>query len=136
MRMYERGNYTRGIRSAWQRWPWKLSLPLTFGRAGGSSASSSASASASSRTSFRSPTRAQFWFEWRAHIGGSWLFVSGLSGAALLIMAVVAARVGTLSEGDTEGLMLTLLGVPLFIHFLHGLAPPEFLLTTEEIIDA
>ena len=47
--------------------------------------------------------------------------MSGLSGAALLIMAVVAACVGTLSEGDTEGLTLALLGVPLFIHFVHGL---------------
>jgi hypothetical protein len=71
------------------------------------------------------------------------LFVAGLSGTALLIMTVVALRVGTLSEGDTAGLTFFLLGVPLFIHFLHGLAPrgvPAFAatrpLTTGEVVMA
>jgi hypothetical protein len=84
------------------------------------------------RKRFRSPTRAQFWFEWRAHVGNSWLFVSGLSGAALLVMSITAVCGATLSEGDATGLVMVLLGVPLLIHFMHGIAPrnvPPFLAT-------
>jgi hypothetical protein len=72
------------------------------------------------------------WFEWRAQFGKSLQFVAGLSGAALLIMSIVAVRVGSLSEGDLNGLVLFLLGVPLLIHFGYGMAPrelPPFLAT-------
>jgi hypothetical protein len=77
-------------------------------------------------------TRAQFWFEWRANFGKSVRYVAGLSGAALLIMAIVAARVGTPSEEELNGLVLFLLAVPLLIHLGYGMAPrelPPFLAT-------
>jgi hypothetical protein len=107
---------------AWQRWPWKPELLRLFRREG----------LAPARESFQSPARAQFWFEWRAHVGRSWLFVIGLSGAALLVMAITAAWGGVLSEGDATGLVVVLVTVPLLIHFAHGIAPrsiPPFLAT-------
>jgi len=57
-------------------------------------------------------------------------------------MAVVAAGVGVLSEGDTDGLALYLLAVPIFLHLVQGIMPeralPMFLavrpLTSGEVV--
>lgn len=102
---------------AWQRLPsiWRL-------------ASISARAKLNLGKEFRSPARAQFWFEWRRHARKLVFYVCALTIVPFLFMAVVAADVGSLSEGDLFGLSLYLLAVPLFIHFFHGLAPERTVL--------
>lgn len=93
---------------------------------------------------FQSTARAQFWFEWRRSGQKVVLATCALSCVAFLIMAVVASRVGVLSDGDTTGLVLYLLAVPIFLHFVQGVTLertlPMFLaarpLTSGEIVMA
>jgi len=99
---------------AWQGWIWNWQSVFPAGVA-------------SHRTSgvFRSPARAQFWFEWRRQ-GRKLLFcVCALGGLPVLSLVIfkVIARLGPLSPHTTFGLGLYLLAVPLFIHFFQGVAP-------------
>jgi hypothetical protein len=74
---------------------------------------------------FQSVSAAQLWFEWRK-LGRKLLFCTcGMVAVGLLVMTVVSIGIGGLSEGDMCGLFVYLLAVPLFIHFVHGIAPEK-----------
>jgi hypothetical protein len=111
---------------------WRSPRPAAIRPAHGEGESLRAARSQITRP-FRSPAQAQFWFEWHARAGKLFYYVCGLSGAALLLMSIVAIRMGSLSEGDTNGLCIFLLAVPLFIHLCHGITPernlPTFIAT-------
>ena len=119
---------------AWQAWKWPA-FHWAF--------SSRRNVSAG-RLPFKNIARAQFWFEWR-RVGLKLVIATcALGGAGVLIMAAVAADLGVLSEGDTVGLVIYLLVVPVFVHFVQGIMPqrnlPVFLatrpLTSGEVIMA
>jgi hypothetical protein len=103
---------------AWQgwSWDWRAILRIDWARRGYDAVDHSCV------RKFRSRARAQLWFEWRQSASKLFFYVCGLSLIPFLGMAIVAADVGTLSEGDTFGLTLYLLAVPLFIHFCHGVS--------------
>ncbi|MGH7970863.1 MAG: hypothetical protein ACREIC_19250, partial [Limisphaerales bacterium] len=72
---------------------------------------------------FRSPARAQFWFEWR-RVGAKLVFYSfALSAVPVFVLAASAIYFGRLPQDETFGLGLYLLVVPPFIHFVHGVSP-------------
>jgi len=99
---------------------------------------------APTKSAFKSTSRAQFWFEWRRSGQKVVLATCALNGVAFLIMTIVASRLGILSDGDTTGLVIYLLVVPIFLHFVQGVMPertlPLFLaarpLTSGEIVMA
>jgi hypothetical protein len=116
----------------WQTWSWPAFLRARWAHG----------ATANNKSAFKSAAQAQFWFEWRRSGQKVVLATCALSGVAFLIMAVVATRVGILSDGDTTGLVIYLLAVPIFLHFVQGVMPertlPLFLavrpLTSGEIV--
>jgi hypothetical protein len=87
---------------------------------------------------FSSASRAQLWLEWRRHGRKLCLYVAALSSAGLLTMTIVALVNGGLSDGETQGLTVYLLAMPLFVHFCQGIGPertlPQFL-TTQPVAD-
>lgn len=110
----------------WQALPWRFWHQLPNGFFAGRRQSKASSG-------FQTISAAQLWFEWRKS-GRRLLFCTcGLVAAGLLVMTAVAIGIGGLSEGDLSGLFIYLLAVPLFVHFLHGIAPergmPQFIAT-------
>jgi hypothetical protein len=103
---------------AWQGWiwDWRAILRIDWASRGDHAVDHS------SLRKFRSTARAQLWFEWRQNASKLFFYVCGLSLIPFLGMAIVAADVGTLSDGDTFGLTIYLLAVPLFIHFIRGMS--------------
>jgi hypothetical protein len=103
---------------AWQGWSfdWRAILRIDWARRGDHAVDHSR------LRKFRSRARAQLWFEWRQSASKLFFYVCGLSLIPFLGMAIVAADVGTLSDGDTFGLTVYLLAVPLFIHFAQGMS--------------
>jgi hypothetical protein len=103
---------------AWQGWSWDWRAILRIDWAG----RGYHAVDHSRLRKFRSRARAQLWFEWRQNASKLFFYVCGLSLIPFLGMAIVAADVGTLSEGDTFGLTIYLLAVPFFIHFIQGMS--------------